>query len=115
MPIGLESLFFTIILADPAVPGDKYTESMLTLADVQPTVSVVLFDTVSVVDFVSAPNHPIMSIAIDTVIAISMTEAISGETPFLMQLLAIRLINNFYGICETPFPKYTTLIYPHKQ
>src|SRR3989344_7000060 len=68
---------------------------MLTRALVHDTVSVVLFATVSVVDFVRLQNHPIISIARETVIAISITEAISGETPFLMGLLAARLINNF--------------------
>jgi hypothetical protein len=68
------------------------------LAVVQETASVVLFVTVSVVDFVRLPYHPMISIAAETVIAISMTDAINGEIPFFIESNWHPAIINF---CKT--------------
>src|SRR3989338_11486137 len=53
----------------------------------QATASVVLLETVAVVDLVSVENQPITSVAIATVKAISRTAAINGDMPFFFLII----------------------------
>src|SRR3989338_3587857 len=90
MPKFEKPVFLTRILASLSVAfSRRYTPSMLTWALEQPTASVVLLLTVVVVVLVSWENHPMTSVAIATVNAMSRTAAISGEIPFFVFFIKI--------------------------
>jgi hypothetical protein len=77
--------FFTTTLAVEEEGGPVIiTSSIFMKADEHPTLVAVLSDVVCVVDFTVEVSEPKIIVEIEIVIAIRITDAISGETPFMI-------------------------------